>query len=144
MLILHIHLLCFCIDFAVGAPYTENNGNTGAIYIYYGNSNQTLFESQTPFEVRIESTVLWLHRSAHIILSPSLSLTALPSLSLFLSLSLSLYVAQITASDVVNDVTGLDELKTFGYSVSGGVDVDNNQFNGTLIMHVTLHNVQNF
>ena len=28
----------------------------------------------------------------------------------------------------------LNELKTFGYSVSGGVDVDNNQFNGMLIL----------
>ena len=137
MLILHVHILCFCTDFAVGAPYTENNGNTGAIYIYYGNSNQTLFESQTPFEVRTESTVLWLHWSAHIILSPSLPPSPSPSPSLS--------VAQITASDVVNNITGLNELKTFGYSVSGGVDVDNNRFNG---MHVNyafilyIHNVQ--
>ena len=46
----------------------------------------------------------------------------------------------------MNNISGLNELKTFGYSVSGGVDVDNNQFNGTLIMyiHFSVHNVQKF
>ena len=47
----------YCIDFAVGAPYTANGTNTGAIYIYYGNSNQTEFEAQVPFEVCTESTL---------------------------------------------------------------------------------------
>ena len=45
----------------------------------------------------------------------------------------------------MNSVRGLDELKTFGYSVSGGVDVDNNQFNGMLILVILyIHNVQKF
>ena len=31
---------------------------------------------------------------------------------------------------MVNSVQGLDELRTFGWSLSSGVDVDNNQYRG--------------
>ena len=30
----------------------------------------------------------------------------------------------------MSNVEGLDELRTFGWSLSGGVDVDNNQYGG--------------
>ena len=30
----------------------------------------------------------------------------------------------------MDNVEGLDELRTFGWSLSGGVDVDNNQYGG--------------
>ena len=42
----------FPIDFAVGAPYADNGNNTGAVYIYYGNSDRTVFETQVPFKVK--------------------------------------------------------------------------------------------
>ena len=31
---------------------------------------------------------------------------------------------------MVNSLQSLDELRTFGWSLSGGVDVDNNQYSG--------------
>lgn len=40
---------------------------------------------------------------------------------------------EITASDIVNNVTGLDRLNTFGFSVSGGIDVDNNQYKDLVV-----------
>ena len=37
---------------------------------------------------------------------------------------------QIRAEQIVNSVQGLEELRTFGWSLSSGVDVDNNQYRG--------------
>ena len=39
------------VDFAVGAPYEEDGDSTGVVYVYYGNSDLTLFSSQTPVRV---------------------------------------------------------------------------------------------
>lgn len=39
----------------------------------------------------------------------------------------------ILASDVLNAIEGLDELKTFGYSLASGVDVDANAYQGGFI-----------
>jgi hypothetical protein len=39
------------VDFAVGAPYEVVGKSTGVVYIYYGNSNLTLFHEQTPGRV---------------------------------------------------------------------------------------------
>ena len=33
-------------------------------------------------------------------------------------------------------VNGLDDLRTFGWSLSSGVDVDNNEYNGKLHVHL--------
>ena len=44
--------LSLSLDFAVGAPYEEDGDSTGVVYVYYGNSDLTLFENQTPVRVR--------------------------------------------------------------------------------------------
>ena len=68
---------------------------------------------------------------APILLSP-LPLSLL--LSRTLPLSVLLPRPQITASNLVNNVTSLNVLKTFGFSLSGGlVDVDNNGYNGAYV-----------
>ena len=43
--------LSLSLDFAVGAPYEEDGDSTGVVYVYYGNSNLTLFSSQIPVKV---------------------------------------------------------------------------------------------
>ena len=37
---------------------------------------------------------------------------------------------QIRAEQIVSNVEGLNELRTFGWSLSSAVDVDNNQYEG--------------
>ena len=37
---------------------------------------------------------------------------------------------QIRADQIVDNVENLDELRTFGWSLSSGVDVDNNNYSG--------------
>ena len=41
----------FHADIAIGAPYEVNGDSTGVVYIYYGSSNFTAFQQQTPFKV---------------------------------------------------------------------------------------------
>ena len=39
------------LDIAVSAPYEASGDGSGAVYIYYGQSNWTAFEEQTPSKV---------------------------------------------------------------------------------------------
>lgn len=40
----------------------------------------------------------------------------------------------ITAGEMVSRVSNLTSLSTFGFSLQGGVDVDNNQYRGTVLL----------
>ena len=45
---------CMIADIAVGAPYeVSDDGNTGAVYIYYGASSESGLISQSPDQVRL-------------------------------------------------------------------------------------------
>ena len=79
--------------------------------------------------------------------SLSLFLPPLPPLPFPLSLhplplspSLSSFPQVITASDVMTRI-GLNRLKTFGYSLASGVDVDANEYNGMDMLKVVLHSL---
>ena len=56
----------FHADIAIGAPYEVNGDSTGVVYIYYGSSNFTAFQQQTPFKVYIVvSNVLYIYECMH-------------------------------------------------------------------------------
>lgn len=50
MYIFESDLILF-IDIAVSAPYEASGDGSGAIYVYYGQSNWTAFEEQVPSKV---------------------------------------------------------------------------------------------
>jgi hypothetical protein len=92
----------------IGAPYeksSDSTSNTGAVYVYYGKDTRDNFESQTPVRVSVYN-----YRSTE------------SSLTL-----------QVHGDDIVNAVEGLTSFRTFGFSISGNVDVDNNQYKGVCL-----------
>lgn len=106
----HIVLYC-CLDFAVSAPYESSSRSTqnrGAIYIYYGRDTKEELGNQTPQKVIVTHNVSMCQEK-------------------WLATCM---CVQIHADSIVESMENPMLLRTFGFSLSGNVDVDNNQYNG--------------
>ena len=99
----------FGADFAVSAPYQEG----GAVYIYYGkdSSGDGIIVNAT------EQQVNW----------PDLHVKEYHTVDCD---HCGLCDQVITAEQIVSQLTSLDSLTSFGYTLNGQFDVDNNKYRG--------------